>query len=290
MKPFEYFRPETLREASGLLEEHGPTARLLAGGTDLAVGIRHGHIQPGVVIDVKGIADLRPSIEQSDDVFTVSANTVMTDLEEDERIARHFPALVEAARVVGSVQIRNRATLAGNLANASPAADTPPVLMALGATAVIWGPKGRRVLTLDEFLLAYRKTALQPGELLTAIQIPVRAPRSGSAFLKLGRRRAMEISIFCVGARIDLAPDGSIAAAGVGLGSVAPFTVRAARSEEILVGQRPDPQVLAAAGEAALESCSPIDDLRSKADYRRAMVPVYVRRALATAAARAQEG
>src|SRR3712207_5710113 len=131
MQRFDYLRPTTLDEAFVLLRERGPGARMLAGGTDLAVGIRHGHARPEAVIDVKAIPELRPSIEERDGVFTIGANTVMTDLERDERIARHFPALIEGAEVVGSVQIRNRATLAGNLCNASPAADTPPVLIAL---------------------------------------------------------------------------------------------------------------------------------------------------------------
>ncbi|MBW3629449.1 MAG: xanthine dehydrogenase family protein subunit M [Gemmatimonadetes bacterium] len=287
---FQYFRPQTLHEAVGLLEEHGTEARLLSGGTDLMVGIRHGHLRPGVVIDLKGIPDLRPAIEEAEGEFTISANTVMTDLEEDERIARHFPALIEAARVVGSVQIRNRATLVGNISNASPAADTPPVLVALGASVVAWSTRGERTLPLDQFWLGYRQTALQPGELLTAVRIPLPRRPAGSAFLKLGRRRALEISIVCVGASIELAPDGAIAAAGLGLGSVAAYTVRASGAEKILVGARPDPEVLAAAGEAALTAATPIDDLRSKADYRRAMVPVLVSRAVAAAVTRAKQG
>jgi CO/xanthine dehydrogenase FAD-binding subunit len=290
MTPFEYLRPATLNEAIGLLQERAAGVRLLAGGTDLAVGIRHGQVAPQALIDVKGIPELRSLIEERDGSFTIGANTVMTDLEEDERIARHFPALIEAAEVVGSVQIRNRATLSGNLCNASPAADTPPVLLALGASVVIQGPAGERVMPVDRFLVGYRKTALAAGELVTAIRIPVPDRPAGSKFLKLGRRRALEISIVCVGAAVELDPGGTIARAGIGLGSVAPYTVRASRAEEILTGARPEPEVLAAAGEAALEACSPIDDLRGSGDYRRAMVPVLVRRAVAAAVARAEEG
>lgn len=288
MTPFEYLRPETLDEAVGLLQARGSGARMLAGGTDLAVGIRHGHVHPEVVVDIKGVRELQPAIEERDGFFNISAGTVMIDLEEDERIARLFPALIEATEVVGSVQIRNRATLVGNLCNASPAADTPPVLLALGASVVIWGPQGARVLPVHQFLVAYRKTALAPGELVTAIRIPIPAGATGSKFLKLGRRRALEISIVCAGAAVDLDRDGTIARAGIGLGSVSPYTVRASRAEEMLVGARPHPEILAAAGAAATAACSPIDDLRGSGEYRQAMVPVLVRRALAIAVSRAQ--
>ena len=291
MTRFEYLRPTSLDEAMALLREGGAGVRMLAGGTDLAVAIRHGHnLRLDAVLDTKAIPELRSSIEEREGVFTIGANTVMTDLEEDERIARLFPALVEAARVVGSVQIRNRATLAGNLCNASPAADTPPVLYALDASVVIRGPAGERVLPVDEFVTGYRKTALAPGELVTAIRIPVPAGAGGSKFLRVGKRRALEISIVCVGAAVELDRDGSIARAGIGLGSVSPYTVRASAAEEILTGSRADPEVLAAAGQAALEACGPIDDIRGSAAYRRDMVTVLVRRAVAAAVARAEEG
>lgn len=290
MRAFDYKSPTSLEEAFRLLDERGEQAHLLAGGTDLAVGIRYGTIRPGVVIDLKQIPELAPAIRRTDEGFTIGANTVMTDLEEDDRIREGFPGLVEAAEVIGSVQIRNRATLVGNLCNASPAADTPPVLMALDASVRIAGRSGSRRLSIDEFLVGYRQTALRRDEVVTAVQIPEAGSRSGTAFLKLGVRRAMEISIVCVGARIDLAEDGTIESAGIGVGSVAPQTVRLTRAEEMLVRERPDPELLAAAGSSAIEACSPIDDLRGSAEYRRAMVPVLVRRALSAALRRAGDG
>lgn len=290
MRAFDYERPTSLEQVFQLLDERGEEAHLLAGGTDLAVGIRYGTIRPGVVIDLKQLPELAPAIRHTDEGFTVGANTVMTDLEEDDRIREGFPGLVEAAEVVGSMQIRNRATLVGNLCNASPAADTPPMLMALDVSVLISSPFGSRRLSIDQFLVGYRQTALQRGEVVTAVQIPKVGTRSGTAFVKLGVRRAMEISIVCAGARIDLAEDGTVESAGIGLGSVAPQTVRPIRAEEMLVGNRPDPELLAAAGSSAIESCSPIDDLRGSAEYRRAMVPVLVRRALSAALQRAGNG
>ena len=140
MHTFAYARPATLAEAVALLEAHGPDARLLAGGTDLVIRLRDGTARPVVVVDVKRIAELRPAIREADGRVTISATSVMTDIAADERVRRHFPALVEAAAVVGSVQIRNRATLAGNICNASPAADTAPSLLVYGATVVAAGP------------------------------------------------------------------------------------------------------------------------------------------------------
>ena len=284
-----YERPASLSEAVTLLAGSDNT-HPLSGGTDLAVAMRYGRVKPGLIVDLKAIPELAPSIEMADGLLAITANTVMTDLENDERIGKLLPALVEAARVVGSVQIRNRATLAGNLANASPAADTPPVLMALGATIVIHGPSGIRALSVDDFLVHYRTTALDPGELIVAVQIPMPARRSSSSFLKLGVRRAMEISVVCVGASIELDEDGSIVKAGLGLGSVAPVTLRPRNAEKLLVGNTASPELFAAAGDAAGGECSPIDDLRASGEYRKAMVPVLVRRALSIAQERSGVG
>lgn len=281
-----YHRPASLREAIQILASTTGSYPL-SGGTDLAVAIRHGNLDPAVIVDIKAIPELASSIEYQDGQFVITANTVMTDLENDEDVRRSLPGLVEAARVVGSVQIRNRATLAGNLCNASPAADTPPVLMALGADLQIRGPVGSRTLSIDDFLVGYRTTALEPGELIEAIRVPEPTGRSSSAFIKLGVRRAMEISVVCVGASISLDADGTIDRAGLGLGSVAPHTIRAGEAERLMVGDTASDDLFAAAGELAGEECRPIDDLRASGDYRRAMVPVLVRRALDTAYRRA---
>lgn len=281
-----YARPGSLEEATTLLAEQDGS-HALSGGTDLSVAMRHGKAEPRVVVDLKGIPELASSITRLDGGFRIAANTVMTDLERNEDVRLELPGLVEAAEVVGSVQIRNRATLAGNLCNASPAADTPPVLMALGASLELQGTGGRRSLAIDGFFVGYRQTSLEPGELITAITVPDRE-RSSSAFLKLGVRRAMEISIVCVGAMVELDETGRITSAGIGLGSVAPTTVRARTGEAILIGSEPSTDLFAEAGLLAASDCRPIDDLRASGEYRHAMVPVLVRRALATAYQRAR--
>lgn len=277
-----YERPASLSEAISLLSgSHGSYA--LSGGTDLAVAMRHGGTHPDLIVDIKAIPELASSIEMSEGFFTIAANTVMTNLENDRRVHSLLPGLVEAAEVVGSVQIRNRATLAGNLGNASPGADTPPVLMALGAEIVTRGPAGPRSIWMDDFFVDYRTTALERGELITAVRIPTPSERSSSSFLKLGMRRAMEISIACVGASIDIDQNGRIASAGLGLGAVAPTTFRPAEAEELLVGHAPTEELFARASQAAGDESRPIDDLRASGEYRKAMVPVLVRRALSIA-------
>jgi aerobic carbon-monoxide dehydrogenase medium subunit len=284
---FDYVRPRDLADAVSALAEEGRNARALAGGTDLMVALRHGLAHADVVVDLKRVVELAPGIEESEGSLLINANTPMTDIERDETVRSRIPGLVESAQVVGSVQIRNRATLAGNVCNASPAADTPPMLVALGASLLLTGPDGERRVGIDDFWTGYRETVLRKGDVVRAIEVPLPGPREGTAFLKLGVRRAMEISIVCVGARVALGHDGVISGVGIGLGSVAPATVRAASSEQLLLGEKPTPVLLAEAAAGAVGACTPIDDLRASADYRRAMIPVMVERALAVALRRA---
>ena len=167
MRAFAYERPTTLADAVALLAEHGPEARLLAGGTDLIIRLRDGSIRPRVVVDLKRIAELDGAIREGDGRLTIGARTVMTDIAADARIRRDYQALAEAAAVVGSVQIRNRATLAGNICNASPAADTAPALLVYGAVVVAAGPAGTRRIPIDEFFVRSGVTTLARGELVT---------------------------------------------------------------------------------------------------------------------------
>ncbi|TAL07064.1 MAG: xanthine dehydrogenase family protein subunit M, partial [Chloroflexota bacterium] len=189
MRTFAYEQPSTLDEALGLLAAPAGEARPLAGGTDLIIRLRDGTLRPTLVVDVKAIPELRPGIELVGDRLTIGATTVMTDIAADQRIRRHFLALAEAALVVGSVQIRNRATLAGNLCNASPAADTATPLLAHGAIVVLTGPAGTRRVALDAFFIRSGTTVLEPGELMVAIELPVPPGEAGSVHLRRTRRR-----------------------------------------------------------------------------------------------------
>ena len=177
MHPFEYARPGSLAEAVALLAERGPEARVLAGGTDLVIRLRDGSLAPRLVVDVKRVPELAPGIRLSGENLVIGATTVMTDVAADPLVRRHAPALAEAAAVVGSVQIRNRATLAGNVCNASPAADTVPALLVHGAVAVAAGPDGIRRIALDDLFVRSGITTLLRGELVTAIELPLPADR-----------------------------------------------------------------------------------------------------------------
>lgn len=274
--------PTALAEAISLKESLGDTAVYVAGGTDLGVQLRRRIIEPAHLIALNSIAELG-GIGTVGNEVQIGGTVCHREIEESDLCAGELPALAEACRTVGSVQTRNIGTLGGNLANASPAADTPPVLLAFGAVVDLQGPGGERSVPIDEFFEGYRQTALRGAELIRRVRIPLGRPGTGSAFIKLGRRKAMEISIACVGVRLDLAGDGTVESVGIGLGSVAPTVVRAGEAEALLMGAIPTDDVISLAATAAVGACHPIDDVRASAAYRLAMVPILVARALQTA-------
>jgi carbon-monoxide dehydrogenase medium subunit len=286
-----FFEPSTVEEAIGLLAE-SDGARAVAGGTDLGVQVRRGLVAPRTLVSLSRISELA-EFADADGQVVIGASVTHRRVERSARFRGALIALREACETVGAVQTRNVGTIGGNLANASPAADTPPVLMALGATVDIAGALGRRTVGIDEFFLDYRTTALAPGEIITAVRVPSPASGCGSAFVKLGRRRAMEISISCASAWVRLAKDGQTCAGiGIGLGSVAATTIRASAAESILIGQPLTDTLLRAAADAAATGCRPVDDVRATARYRREVTRVLAYRALRRAAdrARCEEG
>ena len=268
MTPFAYLRPGTLDELLALMREHAPGVRLLAGGTDLLVRLRGDREGPPVVIDLKRVGELRADVIHVDGRIRIGARTVMTDVIEDARIRDHFPALVEAARTVGSVQIRNRATLTGNLCNASPAADTAPPLLAYGARLNLVSAGGSRQMPLDEFFEGPGRTVLKPGELIASIDLPLPNERTGSAFGRLTRRQGVDLAIVSVCCVVRESGDVRLAFGAVG----------------------PRPFVVSARYDVSLDDvvrvARPISDLRASDAYRTAMVPVLARRALDSARAR----
>jgi len=271
VRPFEYARPETLAQAIALLEHEGARARVLAGGTDLVIRLRDGTYEPAVVVDVKRIPELAPSIAQVDGLVRVSAGTVMTDVADSALMQRWFPALVDAARVVGSVQIRNRATLAGNICNASPAADTAPALLVYGATVVCFGPGGERRIPLDDFFVRSGVTALAPADLVTAIELPLPSGRVGAAFQRRTRRRGHDLASVTVAVAIHESGEVRLA-----FGSLGPQPL-------LLVGRVGEEADLVARAVAAAAP-SPTS-MRAGPEYRVAMLGVLARRALDTASA-----
>jgi carbon-monoxide dehydrogenase medium subunit len=286
MHTFAYARPATVAEAVALLDEHGPAARLLAGGTDLVIRLRDGSARPALVIDVKRIAELRPAIREDAGRLTISATTVMTDVVADERVRRHFPALVEAAAVVGSVQIRNRATLAGNVCNASPAADTAPPLLVYDATIVAEGTGGTRRIPLDEFFVRSGVTALGRGELVTAIELPVPGRRMGATHVRRTRRRGHDLASVTLCCGVD-----ELGVTRLAYGSVGPRPVLRIDDSGVLANPGAPPDAKAAVLEEMFADASPSPrSMRASPAYRLAMLRVLGTRALATAIARLAEG
>lgn len=266
---FQYLRPRTIDEVIKVLDEHGPAARLLSGGTDLLVRLRSGHTRPAIVIDVKRVAELTPSITEAGGALRVGARVVMTDLVADARIQRHFRALVDAARVVGSVQIRNRATLAGNICNASPAADTAPALLAYGASVNVAGPSGRRTVPLDDFFTGPGRTVLQRGELVESIDLPIPAAPTGGAFGRVTRRWGVDLAT--INMVVVLASSGEARCA---FGAVAPRPILTVDTSGVLTTRASDPDARRAAWARLTASASPISDVRGGRDYRQAMLEV----------------
>jgi carbon-monoxide dehydrogenase medium subunit len=279
MRPFAYVRPESLEEVIGLLQEHGSDASLLAGGTDLVLGLRGGWVTSPVIIDIKRIPELAPSIDETGDSLVVGAGTVMADIVADERMRKYFPALVEAADVVGSVQIRNRATLAGNICNCSPAADTAPPLMVYGALAVIVGPGGERRVPVDRFMLGPGRTALERGELVTAIVVPLPGRPVGSAYLRHTRRKGTDLASVTLCCGVD---DAGITRLAYGSMGPRPFL----ELDETGILADPDAAADAKAPilDRMLEKASPSPtSMRSGPEYRLAMLRVLAERALGKA-------
>jgi len=248
----------------------------IAGCTDLMVADPLRRQAMTRMLDLTRIPELQ-GIREAGAWVEVGAATTFRALGESPLVRALFPALAEAARVVGGWQIQTRATLGGNVANASPAGDSLPVLLALDATLVLTGPRGERTLPYDAFHIGYRKTALAPGELVARVRLPRPEPGTVQAFRKVGPREAQAISkvVVAMAARVE---DGTIAALRLAAGSVAPVPVRLRAAEEAAIGRPADAATAALAGRAAAESIEPIDDVRSTAEYRRAILERVVRR------------
>ena len=286
MRPFAYARPATLADAHALLAEHGERARLLAGGTDLLIRLRDGSLRPEIVVDLKRVAELDDEIHVRRERLVIGARTTMTAIAADERIRREYTALAEAAAVVGSVQIRNRATLAGNLCNASPAADTAPALLVFDALVVVAGPDGERRIAVDEWFVRSGVTTMRADELVTAIELPIGEQPRGSVHLRRTRRRGHDLASVTVACAIG--PDGVTRLA---YGSVGPRPVLA----EDRSGALADPARNDAARDAVLDALlaearpSPTS-MRASPEYRVAMLRVLAIRAVDAARGRLAEG
>ena len=276
---FQYHEPTSLTEAGRLGATYGAEGCFLAGGTDLIIQMRRGKLSPRHVISLHRV----PGLDRVDVNGRVTLGALVTHraLERHPAFQGRLRALVEGAEVIGGHQVRNVATVGGNIVNASPAADVVPVLVALDATVTCMSPDSQRTVALDEFLVGPGRTARRPGELVSSVRFENLPERSATAFLKAGRRRAMEISVVCVAARITLdeALDRCVEARIV-LGAVAPTTWRARSAEHALEGRTPTRDVLREASRLAAAECRPISDVRASARFRAHLVETLVPRAL----------
>ena len=282
MRAFAYERPARLDDAIALLADQGPDSRPLAGGTDLIIRIRDGSIRPRTVIDVKGIAELDGDISDADGHLAIGARTVMTDIAADERIQREYAALAEAAAVVGAVQIRNRATLAGNLCNASPAADTAPALLVYDASVVAVGAAGSRRIPVDEFFVRSGVTTLARDELVTAIELPRPTAPWGSVHVRRTRRRGHDLASVTLACAVRA--DGVTRLA---YGSVGPRPLLVVDETGVLADPgAPEARKLERLDDLFVDASPSPTSMRASADYRLAMLRVLGLRALTTAIGR----
>lgn len=284
MQPFDYAEPATLDEAVALLDRLGDRASLLAGGTDLLVQLKERVKRPSHVVDLKRIPGLATLAYDASRGLSIGALVTTREVELSPVTRRHYAGLARAATDFASIQVRHRATVVGNVCRASPSADTLPPLIADGAVLAVAGPHGAREIPLAAFCLGPGRTALARGEVATGLTVPAPAPRTGKVYLKHGRRAQMELATVGVAVTLTLDAAGACRDARVVLAAVGPTPLRAAGAERALAGARPDAAALDAAADAAMRDARPIDDVRASADYRRAMVGVLVRRAVAEAA------
>jgi len=285
---FQYHEPTSLAEACRMMAELGGGVRPIAGGTDLVVNMRRRTVAPEHVVSLGRIKELC-AMDLSDRVFTIGACCTVSSLAESSAIASRFHALNEGALSLGSPLVRNLATAGGNLVTARPAADLPPPLMAYGASVTLRSSQEQRVVPLDQFFVGPGRTIMKPTEILTSIVFETCPPFSGSGYIKLGTRRALEIAIVSVASFLALErPGGRIQSARIALGSVAPVPMRARDAENMLIGEIPGQSLFVKAGETAAGESKPIDDHRGTAGYRRDMVAVLTQKALHAALERAK--
>jgi carbon-monoxide dehydrogenase medium subunit len=290
LQAIDYASARTVNEAVSLLAQHGERARVLAGGTDIIVQVREGRRSVDLLVDIKGIPEVNELSYNPRTGLRLGAAVPCYKIYENEAIAAAYPGLIDAVALVGGIQIQGRATVGGNLCNASPAADTTPALIVLGATCVIAGSKGTREILVEQFCTAPGRTVLQNGEFLVAFRIPAPQKHSGAYYLRFIPRNEMDIAVVGAGASVVLNDAHTkFVSARVALGAVAPTPLFVAEAGAVLAGKDITDEQIQKAAEAAQAAARPIDDMRGTAEYRRHLVGVLTRRALHGAIERAKK-
>jgi carbon-monoxide dehydrogenase medium subunit len=286
MSSLNYAAPASVDEAVGLLAGAGGHAKVLSGGTDLLVQLRAGRLRPGLIVDTKKIPGII-GITESESGFVIGAATSGAAIGEHKGLLAAYPGVVEATNLIGSTQVQGRASLAGNLCNASPAADSVPAMIAAGATAVVAGANGRRTVPVGEICIAPGRTSLAPHEFIVEFHLPRPAPRSSDAYLRFIPRTEMDIAVVGCGICLALDAAGSITTARVVLGAVAPTALLVAECAAAIIGGKLDEAALGRLDAATRAACKPIDDKRGTIDFRIKVAGVLARRAAAIAYQRA---
>lgn len=287
MTVVDYKAPTTIEEAIGFLANASPDARVLAGGTDLIIQSRGKVSDALTVVDVKNIPAMMSATLDKNGLL-LGPSMCCAELTAREDIKSLYPGLIESAYLIGSTQVQGRASVGGNLCNSSPAGDTLPALIANAAECIIQGPKGERVVPVEEFCTGVGTNCLAKGELLIALRIPRPAKGTADAYLRFIPRTEMDIAVAGAGVRITLDKDGTCTNARVGIGAVAPTPLLVPEAADALIGTKVDDAALAAAAAAASAASKPITDRRGTAEYRNHVVGVLTRRAAAIAAERAR--
>jgi carbon-monoxide dehydrogenase medium subunit len=281
---FRYEAPTSVAQAIGLLQKHGDSAKILSGGHSLIPMMKLRLATPEYVIDINNIPELS-YIREDAGIIRIGALTREAEVEHSSLLKKYYPIFTDVTRLIADPQVRNRSTIGGNLAHGDPANDHPAVMIALGATVVITGPRGVRQVPIDEFFFGFYHTAIQSDEILTEIQIPVPPKGTGSAYHKL-ERKVGDYATAGVAVRLTVDGKGICTGAGIGLTNVNPVPLRALRSQGAIVGKPVATESIALAAKYASEDCNPSSDLRGSEEYKRAMVAVLVKRMIQRAADR----
>ncbi len=284
---FNYESPATIGKAIALLHKYGDDAKIMSGGHSLIPMMKLRLATPKYIIDISGIRGLE-YIKEQDGFLKIGGLTKESALEESRTIKFKYPILLDVAKMIADPSVRNMATIGGNLAHGDSANDQPAVMFALNASVVATSEKGSRTIPIDEFFLGFFTTALEHGEILTEIRIPIPAKGSGGTYLKI-ERKVGDYATAGVAAQVSLDSDGKISYVGIGLTNVSAAPMRAARSEDMLRGGIPTDELIAQAATAAAQDCDPNEDLRGSVDYKRSIVRTLVIRGLKEAIARAKK-
>lgn len=279
---FDYYAPQTLNEVTALLAELGPSARPIAGGTDILVKMKAGVLTPSALVSLKNLHELREIRWEADRGLVIGALATHNEIRDSPVVQEHFLSLSEAAHKLANNQIRNRGTIGGNLVNAIPSADLPPLLITLGAQVTMVGPDGSRTVPLESFFTGVSCCVLEPeGEIVTEVVIPPQ-DTTGSTYIKFGLRKSGALAVVGVAVAVTM-DDAVVRDARICLGAVYIVPVRAAQAEQLLIGKTWNDDLLEQAGRTAVGCCLPISDIRASAEYRRDLVRIFTHRALKTA-------